>query len=153
MLRLFGTLLCSAFSFICVKHQTGQCHWTLFSRVCVSVWEILYLLTRGRFTLQSLGFDLGALTVKMGHERPPDLRFSRDLCEAVKHDDHLQFTCAHGRARLENVLTGECHCLPADSAFHISVTGRGYIVSISPEGQEVTQWASQLLSWSGWISV
>ena len=62
MLRLFGTLLCSAFSFICVKHQTGQCHWTLFSRVCVSVWEILYLLTRGRFTLQSLGFDLGALS-------------------------------------------------------------------------------------------
>ena len=66
----------------------------------------------------------------MGEDgNPPDLRYSRDLCESVKHNDQFQFTSARERSRLVNVLTGECHWFQADSAFEISASGWGYIVS------------------------
>ena len=87
----------------------------------------------------------------MGEDgNPPDLRYSRDLCESVKHNDQFQFTSARERSRLVNVLTGECHWFQADSAFEISASGWGYIVSSNPAGEEVAQWVTEIFAWSIW---
>ena len=81
---------------------------------------------------------------------PPDLRYSRELCESVKHHDLFRFTSGRDQSRLVNVLTGECHWFQADADFQVSASGWGFIVSSNREGEQVTKWVNDIFAWAVW---